>query len=87
MVPDKVELFVMDGADFSQGHHREGQAGTYTVNFRNLKHLTFFCFVLNLIFFFFCGAEKSPDIILFLVPKCNVLGSIFTCKIVTNALR
>lgn len=76
----------MDGADFSQGHHREGQAGTYTVNFHNLKHLTFFCFVLNLRFFFFAGQRKVL-IILFLVPKCNVLGSIFTCKIVTNALR
>lgn len=50
----------MDGADFSQGHHREGQAGTYTVNFHNLKHLTFFCFVLNLIFFFFAGQRKVP---------------------------
>lgn len=58
MVPDKVELFVMDGADFSQGHHREGQAGTYTVNFHNLKHLTFFCFVLNLSLFL-RGREKS----------------------------
>lgn len=84
MVPDKVELFVMDGSDFSQGHHHEGQARTYTVNFHNLKHLTFFCFVVNLSFW---GTKKSPNIILFLIPKCNVLGSIFTCKIVMDALR
>lgn len=50
MVPDKVELSVMDGLDFSQGHHWERQADTYTVNFHTLKHQEFFCFALNLSF-------------------------------------
>lgn len=50
MVLDEVELSVVDGWDFSQGHHWEGQAGIYTVNFHNLKHQEFFCFTLNLIF-------------------------------------
>lgn len=50
MVPDKVELSAMDGSDFSQGHHWEGWAGTYTVNFHTLKHPETFCFTLNLSF-------------------------------------
>ena len=76
MVPDKVELSVMDGLDFSQGHHWEGQADTYAVNFHNLKTSGILLFYLK---FGFSGEEKGPGIILFLMHKCSVPRSIFTC--------
>lgn len=50
MAPDKVELSIMDGLDFSQAHHGEGQADAYSENFHTLKHQEFFCVTLNLSF-------------------------------------